>query len=181
MLDVDEDCGQDLALLGFYGAVEVLGAVGVGEGFEKWRKRQFLEGELLLCEEGYYGFLELGVVFDEVFYLVDGLRGDNLNGAFHLPLNPHKILPNRQFLLTQLITLILNGLELLLQRLIRRLTLQVPLYFLLCVIYQPRISERSFIGLEVTLHGLERPRVLFAHLEHYLLEGLVVADVLLEV
>ncbi len=37
VLDVDEDCGQNSALLGFDGAVEVFGAVGVGEGFEKWR------------------------------------------------------------------------------------------------------------------------------------------------
>ena len=42
VLDVDEDGGQHFALFGLDGTVEVLGAVGVGQGLEEGRERQFL-------------------------------------------------------------------------------------------------------------------------------------------
>lgn len=181
MLDVDEDGGQHFALLGLDGTVEVLGTVGVGQGLEEGREGQFLKREFLLGQKGNDSFLELGVVLDEVLHLTNSLGSDDLNSAFHLLLNLQKVVPNSSLLLSQLVTLLLNPLQLLLQRLIRQLALLVPLDSLLRVVNQPRVSKRPLVRLQIRLHAFKCPRVLLAHLEHYLLEGLVVADVLLEV
>jgi hypothetical protein len=42
VLNVDEDGGQHFALFGLDETVEILGAVGVGQGLEKGREGQFL-------------------------------------------------------------------------------------------------------------------------------------------
>ena len=147
MLNVDEDGGQHFTLLRLDGTVEVLGAVGVGQGLEKRREGQFLQREFLLRQKCHNIFLELGVVLDKVLHLINSLRGDNLNRAFHLLLNVQKVLPNGSLLLSQLITLLQYPLQLLLQRLIRPLTLLIPPDLLLRVVNQPFVSKRPLVRL----------------------------------